>query len=98
MWKKLSKKKEIQITDFPLLNYELVIKIFRTDVQVLVVPNGKKDAALRPSFPTPPFCSFKQRGQHISTVIFQRDTLITFTVFCLKEFEIEVSFSHHSFN
>ncbi|KAM3723083.1 DNA polymerase alpha subunit [Dirofilaria immitis] len=37
-----------------------------TDVQVLIVPNGKKDAALRPSFPTPPFRSFKQRKQQLS--------------------------------
>uniref|UniRef100_A0A8R1Y156 DNA polymerase alpha subunit B n=1 Tax=Onchocerca volvulus TaxID=6282 RepID=A0A8R1Y156_ONCVO len=37
-----------------------------TDVQVLIVPNGKKDAALRPSFPTPPFHSLKQRKQQLS--------------------------------
>ncbi|KAL4003344.1 DNA polymerase alpha/epsilon subunit B family protein [Acanthocheilonema viteae] len=37
-----------------------------TDVQVLIVPNGRKDAALRPSFPTPPFQSLKQRKQQLS--------------------------------
>ncbi|CAG9535205.1 unnamed protein product [Cercopithifilaria johnstoni] len=37
-----------------------------TDVQVLIVPNGRKDAALRPSFPTPPFRSFKQRKEQLS--------------------------------
>ncbi|KAK6102034.1 DNA polymerase alpha/epsilon subunit B family protein [Brugia pahangi] len=37
-----------------------------TDVQVLIVPNGKKDAAIRPSFPTPPFRSLKQRKQQLS--------------------------------
>ncbi|VDK85612.1 unnamed protein product [Litomosoides sigmodontis] len=36
-----------------------------TDVQVLIVPNGRKDAALRPSFPTPPFLSSKQRKQQL---------------------------------
>uniref|UniRef100_A0A915PZ82 DNA polymerase alpha subunit B n=1 Tax=Setaria digitata TaxID=48799 RepID=A0A915PZ82_9BILA len=37
-----------------------------TDVQLLIVPNGRKDATLRPSFPTAPFNLFKQRKQQLS--------------------------------
>uniref|UniRef100_A0A1I8EUL5 DNA polymerase alpha subunit B n=1 Tax=Wuchereria bancrofti TaxID=6293 RepID=A0A1I8EUL5_WUCBA len=48
-----------------------------TDVQVLIVPNGKKDAAIRPSFPTPPFRSFKQRKQQLSkNILFLPDPAI----------------------
>uniref|UniRef100_A0A0R3RYD7 DNA polymerase alpha subunit B n=1 Tax=Elaeophora elaphi TaxID=1147741 RepID=A0A0R3RYD7_9BILA len=45
-----------------------------TDIQVLIVPNGRKDAALRPSFPTPPFRSLKQRKQQLSkNIVFLPD-------------------------
>ncbi|VDN06024.1 unnamed protein product [Thelazia callipaeda] len=34
-----------------------------SDVQVLIIPNGKKDAALRPSFPTPAFRFLRHQKQ-----------------------------------
>lgn len=61
---------------------------------MLIVPNGKKDAALRPSFPTPPFRSLKQRKQQLSKVIFSIHRavfLISFIRFLSEALEIQDS-------